>query len=70
MTGLSHTSDKLFRAIVSTMNGKCLRRGGGFELQCLRELLLAKIEQLGMDPRLFSMHSLRAGGTTAAANAR
>ena len=35
----------------------------------LRELLLAKIEQLGMDPKLFGMHSLRAGGATAAANA-
>ena len=35
----------------------------------MRELLLAKIEQLGMDPKLFGMHSLRAGGATAAANA-
>jgi hypothetical protein len=35
----------------------------------LRELLLSKISQLGYDPTLFSMHSLRAGGATAAANA-
>ena len=58
MAGLSHTSDKLFRAIVSTKNGECLRRGGGLSYSRLRELLLAKIEQLGMDPKLFGMHSL------------
>ena len=67
--GLSHTSDNLFRAIVSTKKGECLRKGGGLSYSRLRELLLAKIEQLGMDPKLFGMHSLRAGGATAAANA-
>ena len=69
MAGLSHTSDNLFRAIVSTKKGECLRKGGGLSYSRLRELLLAKIEQLGMDPKLFGMHSLRAGGATAAANA-
>ena len=69
MAGLSHTSDKLFRAIVSTKNGERLRGGGGLSYSRLRELLLAKLEQLGMDPKLFGMHSLRAGGATAAANA-
>ena len=34
-----------------------------------RELLLEKIKSIGMDPALFGMHSLRAGGATAAANA-
>ena len=58
MAGLSHTSDKLFRAIVSTKDGECLSRGGGLSYSRLRELLLAKIEQLGMDPKLFGMHSL------------
>ena len=58
MADLSHTSDKLFRAIVSTKNGECLRRGGGLSYSRLREFLLAKIEQLGMDPKLFGMHSL------------
>ena len=28
MAGLSHTSDNLFRAIVSTKKGECLRKGG------------------------------------------
>ena len=69
MAGLSHTSDKLFRGIVSTKAGERLRKEGGLSYSRLRELLLAKIEQLGMDPKLFGMHSLRAGGATAAANA-
>ena len=69
MAGLCHTADKLFRGIVSTRKGECLRRGGGLSYTRMRELLLAKIEQLGMDPKQFGMHSLRAGGATAAANA-
>ena len=35
----------------------------------LRELLLAKIKQLGWDPAIFGMHSLCTGGATAVANA-
>ena len=30
---------------------------------------MAKIAQMGWDPKLYGMHSLRAGGATAAANA-
>ena len=41
-------------------------KGGGLSHSRLRELLLTKIEQLGMDPKLFGM---RAGGATAAADA-
>ena len=59
----------LFWAIVSTKKDEYLRRGGSLSYSRLRELLLAKIEQLGMDPKLFGMHSLLAGGATAAANA-
>ena len=32
----------------------------------VRELLLEKIEQLGMEPKAFGMHSLWAGGATTA----
>ena len=46
-----------------------MRKTGGLSYTRLRELLLSKISQLGYDPTLFSMHSLRAGGATAAANA-
>ena len=35
----------------------------------MRELLLEKISQLGMDPQLFGMHKIRAGGAMAVAYA-
>ena len=56
---------KVFRAIDSTKNGQRLRKSGGISYTRLRE----KIERLGMDPKAFGMHSLRAGGATAAARA-
>ena len=44
--------------------------GGGVSYTRVRELLLEKTEQLGgMDPSVFGMHSLWAGGTTAAVRA-
>ena len=42
---------------------------GGISYTRLSELLLEKTEQLGMDPSVFGMHSLWAGGTTAAVRA-
>ena len=59
----------LFRAIVRTKEGECLRKAGGLSYPRLRELLLDKIAKFGFDPALFGMHSLRAGGATAAAYA-
>ena len=59
----------LFRGIVQTKEGEQLRKTGGISYSRLRELLLDKIAKLGFDPALFGMHSLRAGGATAAANA-
>ena len=35
----------------------------------MREIFLAKLDELGFDASKFGLHSLRAGGTTAAANA-
>ena len=70
MGQLVHDSqDYLFRGIMHTKSGECLRKGGGLSYSRLRKLLLEKISSLGMDPKLFGMHSLRAGGATAAANA-
>ena len=63
------SNDRVFRAVVCTKEGERLRKSGGLSYSRLRELLLEKISQLGMDPPLFGMHSLRAGGATAAANA-
>ena len=69
MGKLDHSSPGLvFRGIVKTKEGEGLRRTGGLSYSRLRELLLDKIAKLGFDPALFGMHSLRAGGATAAAN--
>ena len=59
----------VFRGVTPTKAGERLRKTGRLSYTRLRELLLSKISQLGYDPTLFSMHSLRAGGATAAANA-
>ena len=70
MGQLVHDSqDFIFRGIMHTKSGECLRKGGSLSYSRLRELLLERISSLGMDPKLFGMHSLRAGGATAAANA-
>ena len=70
MGEVDHSSQaKLFRGIVHANSGECLRKDGGLSYTRLRELLLEKLSQLGFDPALFGMHSLRAGGATAAANA-
>ena len=69
MGGLECTShEHVFRAISKTKLGEKLRKGGGLSYSRARELLLEKIKSMGMDPALFGMHSLRAGGATAAAN--
>ena len=52
----------MFRGITVT-------KSEGVSYTRLKELLLSKISQLGFDPKLFGLHSLWAGGATAAANA-
>ena len=70
MGEVDHSSQaKLFRGIVHAKSGEHLRKNGGLSYTTLRELLLEKLSQLGFDPALFGMHSLRAGDATAAANA-
>ena len=70
MGEVDHTSQaKLFRGIVHAKSGERLRKDGGLSYTTLRELLVETLSQLGFDPALFGMHSLRAGGATAAANA-
>ena len=54
---------------MSAKEGERLRANGGLSYSRLRDILLAKIAQMGWDPKPFGMHSLRAGGATAAANA-
>ena len=62
------SDQKLFRPIAS---GRCekLRESGGITYSRMRELLKKKLEELGFSSANFSLHSLRAGGATAAAAA-
>ena len=46
-----------------------LRATGSLSYTRMRELFLGKLGELGLDASKFGLHSLRAGGATAAANA-
>ena len=59
----------LFRGITNTKSGQCLRASGSLSYTRMRELFQAKLEDLRFDASKFGLHSLRAGGATAAANA-
>ena len=68
--GLSASSNLcLFRAISRTARGEVLRASGSISYARLRELFKAKLQELGYNPANYGLHSLRAGGATAAANA-
>jgi len=54
---------------VSTKRGERLKLSGSLSYTRMRELFLQKLQQLGYDSKQFSLHSLRAGGATSAANA-
>ena len=63
MGEVDHSSQaKLFRGIVQNKGGERLRKNGGLSYTRLRELLLDKLSELGFDPTLFGMHSLRGWG--------
>ena len=62
-------STYVFRAIVRTKTGERLRRSGHISYTRARELVKQKLSSIGYDAKKFSMHSVRAGGATAAANA-
>lgn len=59
----------LFRGVTRTSKGERLRPSGSLSYTRMRELFLAKLDQLGYDRSQFGLHSLRAGGATAAASA-
>ena len=70
MANLSHASSlPLFRGIVHTKKGERLRPTGSLSYTRMRELFLAKWKELGFDTTQLGLHSLRAGGASAAANA-
>ena len=59
----------VFRGLVKTKQGYRLRKSGSLSYTRVRELVLDKLESIGLDKRKFGVHNLRAGGATAAANA-
>ena len=59
----------LFRSLSSTKQGYCLRPSGGLSYTWVREQVLEKLKELGLDPKQFSLYSLRSGGASAAASA-
>ena len=61
----------LFRGITHTKNGSKLREKStrGISYTTIREAVLQKLEAIGLDKRQYGLHSLRAGGASAAANA-
>ena len=66
---VSHSPElPLFRGIVRTKFGEQLRKKGGISYTRVRELVLQKLAALGFDPKQFGLHSLRSGGTSAAAH--
>ena len=70
VTGMSWEDEHfLFQPIQATKNGQTLRKSGKISYSCLREAF-KKISDLSLPPEEFGLHNLRAGGTTAAANAK
>ena len=70
MAAITGDPDKhLFRGLVNTKSGSRLRPKGSLSYTRVRELVLEKLSLLGLDKSKFGLHSLRAGGASAAANA-
>ena len=59
----------LFRRLISTKNGQKLHDSANLSYTRARELVLEMLESIGLDRKQFSLHSLRSGGASAAANA-
>lgn len=60
----------IFRPIQRTKMGEKLRESGRISYSCLRGLFRKKLGELGFPVEEFGLHSLRAGGASAAANAK
>ncbi len=58
----------MFGGITKTKRGEVLRRSGKLSYTRVRELLRQACRKAGLKAELYSPHSLRAGGATAAAN--
>lgn len=58
----------LFRGLHTTKNYSKLRSSGGLSYTRAREVVLDMLTAIGLDRKQFGLHSLRSGGTSAAAN--
>ena len=72
LTTSSHGGDDYLFGNIQTKSGsKSIRPGSKLSYTTCREVsevLLKKIEDLGLDPKSFSWHSFRSGGASVAAN--
>ena len=59
----------LFRGIVHTKRGERLRDKGALSYTRAREVIMHKLQSVGVDTSQLGLHSFRAGGATAAARA-
>ena len=69
--GKIHLDEKefLFRGIISTKNGEKSWPSGSLSYTTMREVFKKKLNELGYPAKEFGLHSLHAGGATAAAKA-
>ena len=58
-----------FRGVCNTKTESKLRNTCGFSYTRAREVVLDMLSAIGLDKRQLGLHSLRAGGASAAANA-
>ena len=58
-----------FRGVCNTKTESKLRNTGGLSYTRAWEVVLDMLSAIGLDKRQFGVHSLRAGGASAAANA-
>lgn len=63
------STERFFRGLTKTKQGEKLRKSGTISYTRVRELMLDKFQSLGYQASEFGVHSFRAGGATAAANA-
>ena len=70
LASIGSNPDKfVFRGLVNPKSGARLQPSGGLSYMRVRELVLEKLSQIGVDKSKYGLHSRRSGGATAAANA-
>ena len=64
---LDKSEQFLYRGIIRSKNGSKLRENGGLSYTTVRETVLERFKAIGLDKQQYGLHSLRAGGASAAA---